>query len=352
MKHLDGNQILAIQAAREEGIVNLSESMLEKDVLVRDVIATVCRAGDALGAQIIFCGGTALSQAHCVIDRMSEDADFRIVVPDDVTGQGPKRRFLSSVKAAIEAAVTQAGFPLDGEMKGRNGNEYIMGQFAYQSAFAGQDEALRPHIKLEITAFNPISPINLRPLRTILDRIGVPQEGGAPAPVVPVVSIADTVADKVVGYLRRTAQDQAGLGRGAYDDRLVRHLYDIYHIVERAPKAVSIDHIAPLLAGVVARDQATYGNQFPAFRENHWGILQETLNAVATDPATRNRYDHFCRAMIWGATPAFQDVAARFTQFAGEALGRAQALAATGGPAVRPVKDPTLRGAHNPGISD
>ncbi|WP_298139267.1 nucleotidyl transferase AbiEii/AbiGii toxin family protein [Acidiferrobacter sp.] len=230
MRGLAANQIQEIEKVTRRRTVPVSDAMLEKDLLVRDAIEAVCRAGDSVGAQIVFCGGTALSQAHNVIERMSEDADFRIVVPEAVTGQNAKRRFLSAVKAAIQKALEDIGFPLVGEMKGRNGNEYIMGQFAYQSAFMASDGALRPHIKLEITAFEPISAIEMKPLRTILDRIGAPQKGLSPAPLVPVVSIADTVADKIVGYLRRTAQDQAGLGRGAYDDRLVRHLYDVYAI--------------------------------------------------------------------------------------------------------------------------
>ncbi len=227
MRGLADKQIQAIEKLARRRTVAVSGAMLEKDLLVRDAVATVCRAGISVGAEIIFCGGTALSQAHGVIERMSEDADFRIVVPKTVTGQNGRRRFLSSAKAAIQKSLEDAGFPLDGEMKGRNGNEYIMGQFTYRSAFTASDGALRPHIKLEITAFEPISAIETRPLRTILDRIGAPQEDPSPAPLVPVVSIADTVADKIVGYLRRTAQDQTGLGRGAYDDRLVRHLYDV-----------------------------------------------------------------------------------------------------------------------------
>ncbi|AWP23017.1 hypothetical protein C4901_06490 [Acidiferrobacter sp. SPIII_3] len=56
--------------------------------------ASSCRrAGSQIGAHIIFCGGTALSQAHGVIERMSEDADFRIVVPvDDQYFEAPRAR--------------------------------------------------------------------------------------------------------------------------------------------------------------------------------------------------------------------------------------------------------------------
>lgn len=334
MKGLDDNKIEAIQSAQEEGLIHLPAFMLEKDLLVRDAVAVTCRAGRTTGTHIIFCGGTALSQAHEVIDRMSEDADFRIIVPPEITGQNAKRRFLSSVKAAIQKSLEDAGFQLNGEMKGRNGNEYIMGHFAYQSAFVASDEALRPHIKLEITAFEPISTVEVKPLRTILDRIGAPQKNPSPAPLVPVVSIADTVADKIVGYLRRTAQDQVGLGRGAYDDRLVRHLYDVHAILKRAPLDADPARVAPLVARTVARDQETYGNQFPAFREKPWPVLRETLEQITTDGATRDRYDHFCRSMIWGETPSFGEVATAFTAFARATME--QAAAASAGTKARP----------------
>lgn len=145
MKGLADNQIQEIERIIRRRAVALSGAMLEKDALVRDAVDAVCRAGPAAGAQIVFCGGTALSQAHGVIERMSEDADFRIVVPETVTGQTAKRRFLSSVKSAIQNTLEAAGFPLDGEMKGCSGNEYIMGHFADQSALATSDEAPPPH---------------------------------------------------------------------------------------------------------------------------------------------------------------------------------------------------------------
>lgn len=133
-----------------------------------------------------------------------------------------------------------------------------------------------------------------------------------PAPLVPVVSIADTVADKIVGYLRRTAQDQARLGRGAYDDRLVRHLYDVHVISQRASDQCRLERLIPLVARVIARDQTTYGNQFPAFREDPSSILLGVVASLASDVATERRYEQFCRSLIWGETPPYSEVAASF----------------------------------------
>ncbi len=157
-------------------------------------------------------------------------------------------------------------------------------------------------------------------MRTILDRIGAPQDNRPPAPLVPVVSIADTVADKIVGYLRRTAQDQARLGRDAYDDRLVRPLYDVHVISQRASDQCPLERLISLVARVMTRDQTTYGNQFPAFREDPGSILLDVVASLASDVATERRYEQLCRSLIWGETPPYSEVAASFTDWARAAL--------------------------------
>lgn len=312
---LTEDQIRAIETLGNSGRLPLPEGMIEKDILVADAVRAVCESGKARGAQIIFAGGTALSQAQQVIQRMSEDADFRIVLPPDVISQNQRRNFLSAIKSNILDSMEQAGFPLDGDLKARNGNAYIMGNFGYASAFA-QSEALRPNIKLEITAFEPVSQVVNLPLRTILDRVlNLPISPSLPA--VPVVSIKDTLADKVVGYLRRTAAHRAGCGRGEYDDRLVRHLYDV-HCISQA-KGDLAPTISQLFIKTVKRDQETYGNQFAAFQENPLAVLQDEREYLR-DKETKTRYEKFCQTMIYGSIPAFLDAADTFHAFSGSLL--------------------------------
>lgn len=68
---------------------------------------------------MLFCGGTSLSQAHCVIERMSEDADFRIVTPEDMSNSA-RRKLLSRVKHEMAAVLDDAGFPLAKPMTAKN----------------------------------------------------------------------------------------------------------------------------------------------------------------------------------------------------------------------------------------
>ncbi len=321
---LDKNIVELITNAAKEDLLPLSKDMVEKDILVADAVRTVCEAGKSRGAQIIFAGGTSLSQAHQVISRMSEDADFRIVLPPDATSQNQRRNFLSAIKTDIVQAMEQSGFLLDGDLKARNSNAYIMGNFAYTSAFVQPESlcatSLRPLIKLEITAFAPVSQVVDLPLRTILDRM-LDRASDPSLPAVPVVSIEDTLADKVVGYLRRTAADRAGCGRGDYDDRLVRHLYDVHCVLQKKGEISEI--VAPLFVQTVERDKDTYGNQFPAFKKDPFGILQDEREHLYDD-VTKDRYERFCRAMIYGNIPSFQEVADTFYAFSGKLLAMAR----------------------------
>jgi hypothetical protein len=315
MKGLENKDLDSIQKLAAANSLPLAADMIEKDILVADAVRAICAAGNACGAQIIFGGGTSLSQAQQVIQRMSEDADFRIVLPPDVTSQNQRRNFLSAIKTDILNAMEQAGFPLEGDLKARNGNAYIMGNFGYASAFA-HSAALRPNIKLEITAFEPVANVETKPLRTILDRV-LNRPVDAALSVVSVVSIEDTLSDKVVGYLRRTAADRAGCGRGDYDDRLVRHLYDVHCILQAKGDLSAV--VAPLFAGTVERDRETYGNQFPAFRDTPYAVLEDEREHLS-DAVTRDRYNRFCRTMIYGDIPAFDEAVNSFRSFAGKLM--------------------------------
>ena len=307
-KTLSDASVREIEKFRELKQLPLLPCFIEKDLLVADVVRAVCAAGQKQGTRILFCGGTSLSQGWDIIGRMSEDADFRILVPPQLSNN-QKRHLLSAIKQEFVADLAAMGHPLEGEVKARNNNAYIMGNFIYAPRFP-LDASLRPAIKLEITAFEPASEVSELPLRSILDKIA----GRMPdveTPRVPIVSVQDTLADKLVSYLRRTAADRAGCGRGEYDDRLVRHIYDVHQIVTKKPDVV--EKAAPLFAQIMERDRKTYGNQFPAFQESPISVLRDEMGHLH-DMVTRDRYEAFVRTMVYGDTPTFTEAARTFQE--------------------------------------
>ena len=59
------------------GDVPLRSYAIEKDFHVLDAIRLLTTAPENALFRLVFCGGTCLSKAYGILDRMSEDVDFR-----------------------------------------------------------------------------------------------------------------------------------------------------------------------------------------------------------------------------------------------------------------------------------
>ncbi len=140
------------QAAAELAI---DPAMVEKDWYVTQVLAFIS-GQDFPGFQIIFSGGTALSKAHGLIQRFSEDVDFRVVaaLEGSRSSQGKK---LSDFKHTVVKALGEAGFRV-GNLEARDENRFFTVDIEYNTQFDNHD-ALRPHIKLELKVVSPQLPV-------------------------------------------------------------------------------------------------------------------------------------------------------------------------------------------------
>jgi predicted nucleotidyltransferase component of viral defense system len=71
----------AVIAERDVG--GLTAAIIEKDIHVTDAL----HALDAVcnqHASLVFCGGTSLSKAYAIIERMSEDIDLKVVLSNKI----------------------------------------------------------------------------------------------------------------------------------------------------------------------------------------------------------------------------------------------------------------------------
>lgn len=57
--------------------LDLHESIIEKDYYVTQLIQTLSSVENEY-FRLVFCGGTCLAKAHRIVQRMSEDVDFKI----------------------------------------------------------------------------------------------------------------------------------------------------------------------------------------------------------------------------------------------------------------------------------
>jgi predicted nucleotidyltransferase component of viral defense system len=270
-----------------------SPALVEKDFYVVKALAVIAAVEkEALHVRLVFGGGTALSRAHRLIRRMSEDIDLRIVVDSNRPGRGTLRR----LRARITEALLGAGFKFDPDDPAyrKTGNEtrYTIYRLPYEPTAMGEG-ALRPTIQIETAVWPLYRPaVELPVISFVAEALQRPPE----VATIECVSILETAADKFVALTRRTGAELAGLVAEP-DPTLVRHLHDLHALREHYDPA----EVADLAREIMLADAAAYGNQFPAYREDP---MRETLRAVeglAADAGYTRQYTEFKRLMVYGS---------------------------------------------------
>jgi predicted nucleotidyltransferase component of viral defense system len=266
-----------------------SPALVEKDFHVVKALAAIAVI-ETKPLRLVFGGGTALSRAHRLVRRMSEDIDLRIV-GDKPPGRGVLRR----LRDAITQALLSAGFKFDPDDPAyrQSGNEsrYTIYRLPYEPVATGEG-ALRPAIQVETAVWRLRRPAVECPVTSF-----VAEARRRPPEIANIscVSILETAADKFVALTRRAGAEIAGLDEA--DPTLVRHLHDLYALREHYDPA----EVVALAHEVMRADAEAYGNQFRAYREDP---VRETLRAVeglALDPGYAGRYGEFERLMVYGA---------------------------------------------------
>jgi predicted nucleotidyltransferase component of viral defense system len=268
-----------------------SPALVEKDWYIVQALAAIT-AADTAPLRLVFGGGTALSRAHRLIRRMSEDIDLKIVGDAE-----PTRPALRRLRDTITEALLAAGFRFDpanrAHRDSRNETRYTIYRLPYEPITAGEG-ALRPEIQIE-TAVWPLR----RPAITLPVSSFVAEAFKRPPEVASIacVSIAQTAAEKLVALTRRTAAEIADAG-GSRDATLARHLYDL-HVIRAHYDPTDV---AALAREIMPHDAEVFGNQFPAYRAHPMAETLRAIKALESDSSYARRYTGFRSDMVYGDT--------------------------------------------------
>ena len=116
--------------------------------------------------RLVFSGGTALSRAHHLIRRMSEDIDLKIVSDEPLT-----RPALRHLRDSITKALLKAEFQFDpknpAQRESGNASRYTLYRLPYAPIMEGEG-ALRPEIQIETAAWPLRRPAIERPVSSFL----------------------------------------------------------------------------------------------------------------------------------------------------------------------------------------
>lgn len=314
MKTIDQSQQDLIEALLSDEYTALPPGLLEKDVHVTDVLHALAQLNYPL-VELVFCGGTSLSKAHGLIERMSEDIDLKVALDPDhrLSGNGLKTH-LSGLKKAVIETVERLGFNhIDTEDLARNSNRYFASGWLYESVYQ-QHNSLRPHLSLEFTVRTPQFPAARMPITYLIDRLAT--RDGASVPMA-CIAVEETLAEKVLSFLRRHAEHRAGV-REDWDSTLVRHIYDTYCIVDADPAAATkaAAHFPELVNFDI--------DEFPRhadFAASPRECMTKTLAIVETEEQTKQEYDGRLEPLIYGSMrPRFDEAFAVFKATAKQLL--------------------------------
>ncbi len=296
MRKIQAKNIELIDAViGERASGSISPALLEKDIHVTDALLAISKIKHD-HTSLIFCGGTSLSKAHHIIERMSEDLDMKVVISDDAAlKDSEQRKHLSALKTKVIETMTSLGFVEDAEKRiAFNENKYFHSRWNYDPAYKYHG-SLRPFLSIEFTTRTPIYETVNKPIGYLIDKLA---EQSSSTTNLECVSIEETMAEKVVSFLRRYSQNRAGEMKQPWDSALVRHIYDIYCIHNQDSQAVN--QASKNFKKLIDIDIKEFGRQYPAFENNPMEIMSDALYKSAIDDKCIAEYNKYLLPLVFG----------------------------------------------------
>jgi hypothetical protein len=167
----------------------------------------------------IFSGGTSLSKGHQLIERFSEDLDFRCRYKNEGT-QAHNRRVRRRYRESMLATLSGVEYiHLDPESVGK-GSGYFKAPLLYPKNFE-IPTALRTDLLVEFSFTQPHEAPVLKPIQSIIAKY----TGGEPKVEILCLPPIEIAGDKINALTWRTLK----LRRGdeSYDPATIRHLHDL-----------------------------------------------------------------------------------------------------------------------------
>ncbi|MEY2633769.1 MAG: hypothetical protein RIR00_2423 [Pseudomonadota bacterium] len=304
MKKVDEETKRLIMDLISEQGLGISEFALEKDFIVFDVLRAMSTLNHA-SFDLVFCGGTCLSKAYGLLDRVSEDVDIKVVSKAGVALKGNAlRSALSALKKLVAELLLSVGFDnVSIRITARDGNRYVVLDAAYGSHFE-QSPAMRANMKVELNYTAMTLPPVKREIGLLFDTLAdTPRRSVVQMSC---VDMREALVEKMVSFPRRLALWMKDKSRD-FDKTLVRHIYDVYEISTKMPEVVSeIAMLRTMMFSVMAKDATDFATQHPGFALDPVGEFENAMNYAVANPSIRALFDEFVSVMVYAQpSPSF-----------------------------------------------
>lgn len=279
-------------------IIQLQDlSFIEKDLFVTDVIKAMGKVKSD-DFELIFIGGTCLSKAHKIVQRMSEDIDF-VLSPrfeGTLNNSTAKKKISEFRHQLLESVKKETGLsPRDDQIIKGNGNQFTRILLDYPKVYE-HNSLLRKEIKIELTAKRMHLPTEQHPVNSLVDQ-AMQTEHSTEGNKLTCISLTETAADKWTALCKRIGESET---KKRTDPSLIRHLYDL-SCIQRDSKIN--EHFEQLVPMVLLRDRQQRKGQNPELYTNPLSEMNRGLNILKNNQIWEKHYHDFIENMVFQHDP-------------------------------------------------
>jgi predicted nucleotidyltransferase component of viral defense system len=305
MKRISEREAREILEVSAEARTNYPPAALEKDLHLTFILRELANISQTQNG-LVLAGGTSLVKGYRLFDRMSEDLDFKLDQKDIYT-TSQLRVQLSKFRFSLIKLFESLDFEVM-TSHSNNENRFFTIDLAYERAFESIS-SLRPTIKLEFFSSKSIARSELKPITSLLC---ASLDSAEEAFDFPCAAPSQTATEKLIGFLNRFYSDHY-----PRDERLIRHIHDIYYIINGG---TTIEEIALLFPAIFQEELDRFGHTSKNIGPDRVNHLINSLKNFESDHELNDTYEKFISELTVGNGIAFSQAKQLFINLAGACI--------------------------------
>lgn len=342
MKSLSKNQAnIIFDLYQEQRKIHISA--LEKDIHVTNVIKEIANIKSPY-FDIVFCGGTCLSKAYGILERMSEDIDFKIVTKstynpiskieakkdreklrDNVLEVLINNGFLSKEDVENDKEKPQKDRKIS---KARDEYNYNQINVRYKSENELSGVLREDNVQIELNFTTMQMPSVIKSVGYIYKELIADNSKEVE---ISCISLEEAFCEKLISFPRRLAlfnadQEKQNELRSEckkngtqydssksrdFDKTLVRHIYDVYQIKLKHPNIdADAQQMNNFMRENIRKDALDFKGQHEAFTIDPINELMKAIDNAKNNIKIKIAYEEFVKDMVYSDSiniPVFAD---------------------------------------------
>lgn len=277
-----------------------SNAFVEKDFYITRVIHAISEIQNE-HFRLVLVGGTSLSKAHNITQRMSEDLYFKVYPIDENLNlfTDSTRKKLSLLRDALLKNIQEkTGLtPKENQVYNGYNNRYVKILLDYDAHYSISN-MLRPQIKIELTVQQPYSSvIEQKPISSLIyHAFGDITE--LPTKNVHCGSLVESSSEKwaaLVKHFSLVHQNKKPL-----DETMVRHFYDLCCIEKTEGISEAFDQLVPQ---IMIKELERIQEENPQLYHHLFEEMRQTSQRVIENEILEKHYEDFLNDMVFQKDP-------------------------------------------------